>query len=147
MSKYFLILIPNSSLLEKQTPAQSKVANPTPPFLFLLYNTRTFVWNEVQIIIIIMIIIIIVITIKIRPTFMHVLFLFPWGVCIFLGIKEGLSNYDKAFIISWDLLKSFSIKLKERHGNHKNRFKWLNQRHWLFQSSLFTDFAMTHLKF
>ena len=33
------ILIPNSSLLEKQTLAQTKVANPTPSFLFLFYNT------------------------------------------------------------------------------------------------------------
>ena len=32
-------------------------------------------------------------------------------------------------------------------GNHKNRFTWLNQRDWLYKLSLFTDFAVTHLKF
>ena len=65
--------------------------------------------------------IIIVITIKIRSTsYACSLFIsmrrlyFPWDRIYW--IKEGLSNYGKAFIISWDLLKSVSIKLKERHG-------------------------------
>ena len=68
-----------------------------------------------------MIIITIVITIKIRATFMHVLFLFLLEESVFPGwdriywIKEGLSNYGKAFIIPWNLLKPVSIKLKERH--------------------------------
>ena len=39
------ILIPNSSLLEKQTLAQTKVANPTPSFLFLFYNTPIYPVN------------------------------------------------------------------------------------------------------
>ena len=65
--------------------------------------------------------IIIVITIKIRSTsYACSLFIsmrrlyFPWDRIYW--IKEGLSNYGKAFIIPWDLLKPVSIKLKERHG-------------------------------
>ena len=89
LSEYCLILIPNSSLLEKQTPAQTKVANPTPPFLFLFYNTPIYPVNLSEVLTII-----IVIIIKIRPTFMQVLYLFLGGVCIslgtaFIGLKKG----------------------------------------------------------
>ena len=71
---------------------------------------------------IIMIIITIVITMKIRATFLGMFsFYFYWRSLYFpwdriYWIKEGLSNYGKAFIIPWNLLKPVSIKLKERHG-------------------------------
>ena len=45
---------------------------------------------------------------------------FPW--VRINSIKEELSNYDKDFIISWDLLKAVSIKLKQRYGKYKIGF-------------------------
>ena len=69
--------------------------------------------------IMIMIIIIIVITIKIRPTsYACSLFIsmrrlyFPWDRIYW--IKEGLSNYGKAFIISWGFVEVSFNKTKRK---------------------------------
>ena len=64
---------------------------------------------------------------------------FPWVRINW--IKEELSNYDKDFIISWDLLKAVSIKLKQRYGKYKKGFTWLNQRDWFFQLRFFYRFS------
>ena len=45
---------------------------------------------------------------------------FPWVRINW--IKEELSNDDKDFIISWDLLKPVSIKLKQRYGKYEKGF-------------------------
>ena len=117
MSEYCLILIPNSSLLG-QTLAQTKVANPTPSFLFLFYNTPIYplnlsVWNEVY-----------NNNSNNNKNQAHFcacsLFIsrkrlyFPWDRIYW--IEEGLSNCGKTLIIRSDLLKPVSIKLKESHG-------------------------------